>query len=91
MDRKRLGIYIIICTFVAAFFISDFSGTAFLIVSAVIMCNLYLDSKEADRRAKQEEHIKSLEYRDSLVKEAREKSKAEGILEAEAKRLEPNE
>lgn len=85
MDRKRLGIYIIICTFVATFFIRDFSGTAFLISSVVIMGNLYLDSKDSDRKARQEEHTKSLELRDRLINEARKEGKAEGILEAESK------
>lgn len=81
MDRKRLGIFIIICSFVATIFIRDFAATAFLIVSAVIMGNLYLDSKESERKSRQEEHIKSLEYRDRLVREAKEQGKAE----AEAK------
>ncbi|MDO9051956.1 MAG: hypothetical protein Q7U70_10760 [Methylotenera sp.] len=83
MDRKRLGIFIIICSFVATIFIRDFAATAFLIVSAVIMGNLYLDSKESERKSRQEEHVKSLEYRDRLVREAREQGKAEA--EAEAK------
>jgi hypothetical protein len=85
VDRKRLGIYIIICSFVAAFFIEDFSGTAFLIVAAVIMGNLYLDSKESERKSRQEEHARSLELNGRLIREAREEGKAEGILEGQSK------
>ena len=85
MDRKRLGTILIVCTVIATVFIRDFADMAFLIVSAIVMGNLFLDSKESDRRARQEEHIKSLEYRDRLIKEAREQGKAEALIEIEAK------